>query len=138
MGKKKANIGIVQSAYDCFRRGDIPALLDLLSPDVSWELPAIEGVSTSGKRKGRDQVSQFFAELAANEDVQSFEPSEFVAQGNTVVSLGHYTFLVKATGRTYSSAWAHVFTVDDGKVTRFRELMDTAAIEKAFQQALTA
>ncbi len=138
MGKKKENIAIVQSAYDCFRRGDIPGLLELLAVDVEWELPVIEGVPTSGKRKGRDQVAQFFSQLGANEESQEFEPREFVAQGDTVVALGHYKWLVKATGRTYSSNWVHVFTFGDGKVKQFREAMDTAAVEKAFQQALNA
>jgi ketosteroid isomerase-like protein len=35
----ETNIDVVQQTYDAFGRGDIPALLSLLSDDVEWALP---------------------------------------------------------------------------------------------------
>lgn len=92
----------------------------------------------SGKRQGRDAVGEFFASVAENQEVLSFEPREFVAQGNTVVSLGRYEWRVKSTGREFISDWAHVFTVENGRVVRFREYFDSAAAEAAYRKAASA
>lgn len=132
------NTAIVQQAYTNFKTGDIPGLLDLLSDEVTWELPEIEGVAITGKRNGRDGVKEFFATLAREQEVVEFEPSEFVAQDDKVVSLGHYEWRVKDTGRNFASYFAHVFTVRDGKITGFREFMDSAAVASAYRKAMSA
>lgn len=132
------NTAIAQQAYENFKTGNIQALLDQLSDDVTWQLPEIEGVPLSGKRTGRDGVREFFATLARDQEVIEFEPREFVAQGGKVVSLGHYKWRVKDTGRDFASDFAHVFTIRDGKVTGFREYFDSAAVAAAYQKAMSA
>jgi hypothetical protein len=132
------NTAIVQQAYTNFKTGDIPGLLDLLSDEVTWELPEIEGVAITGKRNGRDGVKEFFATLARDQEVVEFEPREFVAQGDRVVSLGDYKWRVKDTDREFASDFAHVFTIRDGKVTGFREYFDSAAVAAAYRKAMSA
>jgi hypothetical protein len=129
------NTAIVQQAYTNFKTGDIPGLLDLLSDEVTWELPEIEGVAITGKRDG---VKEFFATLARDQEVVEFEPREFVAQGDRVVSLGDYKWRVKDTDREFASDFAHVFTIRDGKVTGFREYFDSAAVAAAYRKAMSA
>jgi ketosteroid isomerase-like protein len=50
-----------------------------------------------------------------------------VAQGDTVVVLGHEKGRFRPTGRDYELHWVQFFTFRDGKLARFRELADTAA-----------
>jgi ketosteroid isomerase-like protein len=50
------------------------------------------------------------------------------------VVLGHYVWHVKATGKVWESDFAHVLTVRDGKVTRWQEYTDTAALGDAFRE----
>jgi ketosteroid isomerase-like protein len=76
--------------------------------------------------------------VAEEQDVITFEPREFVAQGNKVVSLGHYEWTVKSTGRKFTSDFAHIFTVEGGKVIAFREHFDSAAAAAAYQKAASA
>jgi ketosteroid isomerase-like protein len=132
------NVEVVKRAYENFKTGDIGALLGQMAEDVDWRLPEIEGAPFAGARKGRGQVSEFFKSLADSQDSLSFEPREFVAQGDKVVALGVYNWRVKATGREYGGDWAHVFTVRDGKVVGFHEYMDSAKAEAAFRQAAPA
>jgi ketosteroid isomerase-like protein len=132
------NIEVVQQAYQNFKTGDIQALLNLLTEDVTWQLPEIENASYSGRREGREQVAGFFGSLADALESLSFEPREFVAQNDKVVALGSYNWRVKATGREYGGDWAHVFTVRDGRITGFQEYMDTAAAASAHQKASAA
>lgn len=129
---EQENIKLVQQAYENFKSGDIQSLLGLLADDVSWQLPEIENVPFAGKRQGRESVGQFFSTVAGSQDVKSFEPREFVAQGDKVVALGSYTWRVKSTGREFGGEWVHVFTIRDGKVTGFHEYTDTAAAAAAY------
>ena len=133
MGEQE-NTGLVQRIYGSFQDGDIPAMLDSLSEDVQWVTAEIEGVPTVGNRHGREQVGQFFQTLSDTQEVRQFELREFVAQDDKVIALGHYAWHVKATGREWESDFAHVCSVRDGKVTRFQEYTDTAALGDAFRE----
>lgn len=135
---EQENIALVRQAYENFKAGNIPALLNLLSEDVTWQLPEIENAPFSGRRQGQQQVAEFFSLLANDQDSLQFEPREFVAQNDKVVALGSYNWRVKATGREYGGEWAHVFTVRDGKISGFNEYMDTAAATTAHQKAASA
>jgi ketosteroid isomerase-like protein len=94
----------------------------------------LEGVPVSGTWHGREQVGQFFQSLSDTQEARQFEPREFVAQDDKVVALGHYAWHVKSTGREWESDFVHVFSVRDGKVTRFQEYADTAAIAGAYRE----
>ena len=126
------NVGVVRRAYEDFKSGNVAGVLDSLTEDVDWRLPEISGTGFSGRRKGRESVGGFFSSLAEEQDVVSFEPREFVAQGDKVVALGNYRWRVKKNGREYGGEWAHVFTVRDGKIAGFHEYMDSAAAAAAF------
>ena len=132
------NAAIVQRAYDNFKTGNIQGLLDLLSDDVTWQLPEVENVPFTGRRTGRAAVGEFFALVGANQDVLRFEPRETVAQGEKVVSLGDYQWRVKATNREFASDFAHVFTLRDGKIVAFKEYFDSAVAATAYQKAMSA
>lgn len=132
------NIRIVQQIYANFKSGDIQSLLRLFSDDIEWQLPEIENIPFAGKRRGREAVEEFFASVAEAQDVLEFEPRDFIAQGNKVVALGQYRWRVKSNGREYGGDWAHVMTVENGKVTSFHEYTDTAAATAAFQKAASA
>ena len=129
---EQENVAVVRRAYENFKGGDVGGILDSLTDEVDWRLPEMENVSFSGGRKGREGVAGFFSELAESQDVVSFEPREFVAQGDKVVALGSYRWRVKKNGREYGGDWAHVFTVRGGKIAGFHEYMDSAAANAAY------
>jgi len=127
------NTKVVQDAYAAFGRGDIPGVIANLADDVVWNgvYGAGPHVPTSGERRGKAAVSEFFGQVAANVNFLKFEPREFVATGDKVVALGHYT-ATTPTNRTFDSDFAMVFTLRDGKVTHFQEFTDSAAINAAY------
>ena len=128
------NTKVVQDAYAAFGRGDIPALLGYMTDDVQWR-PVIgtsKQVPFSGERKGKAGVAEFFKTVGETEEFQQFEPREFIAQGNTVVAIGHYRATAKAGGKSFESDFVMVFTFRDGKVATFREFTDSAGVNAAF------
>jgi uncharacterized protein len=122
-----SNVQKVQSVYDAFGRGDIPAILALLADDVEWEY----GMSNAGvpwlqPRRGRAEVQKFFESLNGLETTR-FEPKTLLEGGNVVVALIDITAVVKATGRTISEEdETHIWHFgSDGLVKRFCHKVDT-------------
>ncbi|MDP9354547.1 MAG: nuclear transport factor 2 family protein [Chloroflexota bacterium] len=128
----RQSVDVVQRCYEAVGRGDVPAVLDLLTDDVEWTLQGPSAIPFAGLRRGRAGVAEFFSLVGDTLDFHQFEPHEFVAAGDTVVVLGYERSLVKPTGRTFEQEWTHVYTVRDGKIARFRAFEDTATIAGAF------
>lgn len=128
------NVRIVRDAYDAFGRGDITGVLDRLTDDVEWISAGSSEIPFAGRRRGRDQVREFFSLLAANLEFQTFEPREFIAQGETVVVLGHEVARAKTTNRQMTGEWAMVFRMRDGKIARFQDYSDTENAAAAFSR----
>ena len=138
----RTNTETVRQVYSNFEvlgraraeRADMKPLLSLYSDDVEWHVPAMENVPFAGPRRGIAGVRDFFAAITEGLEVLQFEPREYIAQGDKVVALGRYSWRVRATGREFSSDFAHVCTIRNGKIVRFHEYMDTAAEVRAHRK----
>jgi ketosteroid isomerase-like protein len=128
---ERENVKLVQDAYAAFGRGDIPAIIESLADDVDWQFKGPASVPWAGHWRKRQDVPEFFKRIAEAVDVESFEPGEYVAQGDSVVALGRFAGKAKPTGRRFEIEWAMAWTVRGGKVTRYRQYTDTATIAEA-------
>jgi uncharacterized protein len=128
------NTDVVKQGYEALGRGDIPALLDLLTDDVQWIQQGPSVIPFAGTRHGHQGVAEYFSLLDENLEFEQFEPREFVAQGDTVVVVGFERGVSKATGHTIEQEWAHVYTLRDGKIAKGRFFEDTAAQVAAFHR----
>ena len=128
------NRKVVQDAYAAFGRGDIPALLSMMTDDVDWHgvIGVGPNVPQGGPRKGNKAVATFFEQVGATVDFKRFEPQTFVAEGDVVVALGFYESVVKPTGKHFASEWVMVFTLRNGKIAKFREFSDSLGITNAY------
>ena len=99
-----------------------------MAPDIQWTTMwhyKVEG-------RGPGLVAEgLFKPLMAEWTSFSLVPTEFVTEGETVVSLGDFKGVHGATGKTSEARYAHVWTVSDGKITTFRQYIDTLAIAQA-------
>ncbi len=127
------NVRTVREAYEAFGRGDIAAVLDRLTDDVEWIEPGSKDIPFAGRHRGREAVSRYFSTLAASLEFETFEPREFIAQGDVVVVLGRETSRTRTTGRAMTTEWAMVFRMRNGKVARFQDFQDTEATAAAFR-----
>ena len=119
---------IVSSFYDKLQAGDIPGALGLMAPDIEWI------TMWHYKVVGRGPacvVEGLFMPLMA--EWLSFElaPTEFITDGDTVVSLGIFKGIHGATGERVAARYAHAWTVKDRVITRFRQFIDTLEIARA-------
>lgn len=126
------NVQVVRDLFAAYKRGDIDAILNGLTEDVTWEMPGPPHVPAAGRRFGPGQVEDFFGTLRTTIDRLVVEPREFIAQGDKVAVIGHSAGRAKSTGREYVTDFVMVFTMRGGKVAEFREYLDTAALGAAF------
>ena len=124
------NLDVIRSVYATFARGDVPAVLAALWPDVSWT--EAEGFPYGGTYSGPDSVLQnVFLRLGMEWEGFAAIPHEFVVQGETVVALGQYSGTYKVTGKSFSAPFAHVWSLRNGRVVQFRQHTDTAVVQRA-------
>lgn len=130
---ERENTEIVQGIYAAFGRGDIPAILKVLSDDVEWYVTGPKEVSHAGVYRGKAQVQAWFAVVAQSLEMEAFEPQEFIAQHDKVAVMGFEKMRVKTTGRSVENRWMMMFQLHDGRIVKFFEFDDTAAVAAAFQ-----
>ena len=58
-------------------------------------------------------------------------PPEFVAQGDRVLVIGAVTGTIKSTNKPFKDEWVFDITIQDGKLTKIREYIDTLAMARA-------
>ena len=127
-------VTIVRRFYDALGRGDVPAVLSLLDAQVEWT-EAESFPYYSGTWRNRQAVlDNVLKPLAADWAGFSAKAHEFIAEGDRVVALGTYSGTFKKTGRSFSAAFAHVWTVRGDRLASFNMHTDTAKVLEAVQR----
>jgi ketosteroid isomerase-like protein len=117
----------VQDFYAAIAAGDTERMVALMSPDIEW----ISVVDFHVQDRGPEEVmKKVFAPLMQEWESFSPAPSQFHAQGSTVVSLGRFACVHRATHKRADLPYAHVWGIQDGKIKRHRQYIDTLALEQ--------
>jgi ketosteroid isomerase-like protein len=125
----ESNKKIVEQAYASFGAGDIPAALAAFADDIHWVEP--DGLPYAGTYVGPQAVLEgVFMRLGEVGDHFSVMPERFVAEGDTVVALGHLAWKHKSTGAPASVETAHVWTFRDGKAASFQQHTNTVRVRE--------
>ena len=121
-------IAIIRDFYDKLASGDASGALSLMASDIQWTTMwhyKVEGRGPGAVAEG------LFKPLMAEWTTFSLVPTEFITEGETVVSLGDFKGVHGTTGKTSEARYAHVWTVSGGKIATFRQYIDTLAIAQA-------
>ncbi len=129
-----ANTKLVQDLYAAFKRRDMPAVLDRLSPDVTWGMVGREqDVPMAGIRQGKAGAGDFFRITAETVEIVAFEPQTFLAAEDKVFVWGRWSWIMRNNGCPGENEWLQVFTLRNGKVTQYRGYNDTAQLAAAYR-----
>ena len=127
-----SNLNSVKGLYDSFAKGDVPAVLRFLSPDIKWT--EAEGFPYGGTDIGPAAVLEnVFIRLGTEWEGFAAVPDEFIEGGDTVVALGRYSGKYKATGKSFQADFAHVWKMQEGKAVRFVQYTDTLLVQRALE-----
>jgi hypothetical protein len=122
---ERANVRVVEGMFSSLQRGDLAGVLDRLSDDIEWRIAGPSELPFAGIHRGRDEVAKFFQTFGQAAEFEVFEPREYLAKGEKVVVLGHERQRIKASGQVVETDWAMVFVLRDGRITRFRNFVDS-------------
>jgi len=123
------NKEIIENVYANFARGDVPAVLGAMADDIEWV--EADGFPLPGTFVGPQNVLEgVFMRLGEIGDEYTVVPDRFVADGDTVVALGNYTWKHKSSAAPASVKMAHVWTMGDGKVIAFQQHVDTVKVRE--------
>ena len=121
-------IETLQAVYEAFGRGDLPAILDVVTDDVDW---ASEPDSTiapwHGLRHGKAELPGFFTALADTVEVLEFTPLAFTASDTDVMAVIRFSIKVRATGNSTTMDLHHWWRFRDGKICFYRGTENTIA-----------
>lgn len=124
------NLAVVQAMYDAFARQDHAAIRRIFDPEIEWL--QMDGFPMGGHHHGVDQI---FAEVFAKFRLHWLDWAAVVDQyldaGSNVVALGHYVGTAKQTGRSVRAPFAHVYTVQEGRIIKFVQYTDTLRVHQA-------
>jgi ketosteroid isomerase-like protein len=123
------NVSIIRSGYDAFAKGDMAKLMEIFDPGIEWTIP--DTVGFDSHYSGIDAVMGFFGEIPKLWAELHVEPEEYFALGDDrVLALGtHHGRVVN--GESLSAPFAHVWTLREGRATRFFEYVDAGRILRA-------
>jgi ketosteroid isomerase-like protein len=125
-----SNVELVKNLYQAFGAGDIPAVLGSFDRNIEWT--DAEGFPTGGTYYGGESVLQnVFMPLATEWEGFQAAPDEYLDAGNSIVALGHYSGKYKTSGKSMKVPFAHVWTVQDGKIIKFVQYTDTLKVSEA-------
>ena len=117
------DIKTMQDAYDAFNRADIPAVIEAMTPDIEWHEPG-GGRAPQGTFSGPQSVAKdVFAAVPENFDEFRAEPDEWIDARDRLVVTGRFRGKAKK-GPTMDVAFAHVWTMRDGKASTFHNYVD--------------
>ena len=124
------NVRTVKDFFAAIGRGDREALLALVAEDIEWIIPG-EDWPLAGTHRGHAGLAEVLRKASVEVETTYPEPPEFVAQGDRVMVVGVATGKIKATNRAFRDDWVFAITVQNGKVTKIREYIDTQALARA-------
>lgn len=120
---------VVEAAYEAFDQGDMDRFAGLMAPDIVWNEAEGNPYADLNPYVGPEAVmSGLMARFVSEWEDISVTPGEYVVEGDRVVVFGRYKETWKATGKKLDIPFVHSWTVQDGKLVRFQQYTDTAAL----------
>lgn len=131
-GASETNAEVVGDLYAAFGRGDLPAVLDVLAEDVSWDADWADNYAQRGDgldhfrpRRGHAGATEFLA-LLATYTVHDLQVQSITAGERRVIAQVLIDVSTPAGGRVRDEE-LHLWTFDAaGKIVALRHYIDTA------------
>lgn len=122
------NVELVKKFYALFGKRD-RAFLELCHDDIEWTV--MKNMPNGGTHVGKKAVFDgYFPKMLSNFAEFHVSTDEFVDAKDKVVVLGTYHIISKSKQK-FDAPFAHIYTIQDNKITKFLQYTDTAEIQKA-------
>lgn len=127
-----SNLNLIKGTYEAFAKGDVPGVLGILDADIRWQ--EADGFPLAGTYNGPQGVLEgVFMRLGQLWEGFAAVPHEFIDGSDTIVVLGHYSGKASSTRKSFQAAFAHVWKLQDGRVIRFVQYVDTLLVQRSLE-----
>lgn len=125
-----SNGEIIKALYEAFASGDVPTLLAGFADNIEWT--EAKGFMYAGTYVGPEKVLEGVFMRLATEWEGFTATAEKIVDGNdgNVMVVGTEGGKFLATGKTSVVPCVHEWELVDGKVTKFRQHLDTLTLAK--------
>ena len=129
------NKALIQGLYASFAAGDVEGVVAAFADNIEWT--EADGFPLAGTYTGPQAVVEnVFMRLGEFSDNWGVTVNRYIADGDTVVADGLYTWNHKESGAPCEVRMAHVWTLVDGKVVSFLQHVDTARVREQISQVM--
>ena len=132
MGKiEEANKQLITDFMEIFSTGNIDAFMEYMSDSATWWVAGtIEGISGEKNMKEFREMNSGIA-TSTKTGAISLTPLAMTAEGGRVaVETESYAEL--SNGRVYNNIYHFLFEVEDGKIQKVKEFLDTEHTRAVF------
>jgi ketosteroid isomerase-like protein len=117
---KTSAMRVVEKMFAAFESGDIEKFVETVSDDTLWFYHGTQ-IIPKGVFEKKEGVRTFFNNIIDKTEIISFEPQQFIVEGNMVVVLGQEHQRAKRSGKELKQKWVQIYTVENDLITRMEE-----------------
>jgi ketosteroid isomerase-like protein len=130
---KMTNLEIIKSTYEGKTSEENGRnLAKYVADDIAWT--EAKGFPYAGTYTGLESVTRnVFSRLGSEWIDYKFTPEDYVAGDDKVVAYGTYTGTYKRTGKPFAARVAHIWKLQDGKIVRFEQFVDSELVNSAMK-----
>lgn len=120
MNMKNSAKAVVEKMFAAFGSGDVEKIVETVSDNTIWIYHGTQ-IIPKGVFEKKEGVRAFFSNVLDKTEVISFEPQQYIVEGNMVVVLGQEHQKVKRSGRELKQKWVQIYTVENDLITKMEE-----------------
>lgn len=127
-----SNGDVIRGVYAAFQKGDIPAVLAAMTPDIVWNEAENFIYADRNPYVGPEAILQgVFMRLGGEWNGFAVREEDLIDAGDTVVTTGRYGGAYKTTGQSINAQFVHVWKFRNGKIASFQQYVDTLQTARA-------
>ena len=115
---------VVDKMFTAFGKGDVEKFIETVSEDTVWIYHGTQ-VIPKGIFEGKEGARTFITNILAQTEIISFEPQQFICDGQMVVVLGQEHQRVKRSGKDLKQKWVQIYTIENDLISRMEEFATT-------------
>jgi ketosteroid isomerase-like protein len=119
------NIETIKQLYADVAAKNLEGVLKSLTEDIKWAPPFVPEIPHTKLRNGKNEVTNFVIEMAAEVSYSQFLPQEIYADTDTVIVKGFFEGKSNHSGKSFSSDWIHLWKFRGEKICSYQAFWNT-------------
>jgi len=123
------NIELIEKTYESFGNRDYEAVMANFADDFEWYAADSSPLADQSPYRGIDAIRNgVFNRISAGFEKLTVKEDEIFEADGRVVVLGYYHGKFRGKESEFRTQVAHIWTFDDGKLSKFQQYLDTLKV----------